>query len=100
MFARFCLSVAYNMPGGDGSDSGAKRRRCSRIRQGERWKSAHVAPVWHLTRRRSDGIIVSELDVKYSIPIVVSLVNDHNQHLGPRVVYLLNASVPLGLILR
>ena len=51
------------------------------------------------TRRRTDGIVVSELYVgQMQVPIVLSLVDDHSQHLDHRVVYPLNAPVTVGMI--
>ena len=50
-------------------------------------------------RRRADGIVVSEFDVRQmQVPIVLSLVDDHGQHLGHSVVYPLNAPVIVGMI--
>ena len=52
-------------------------------RQGETWKLTHVNLVGRQTRRRDDRIFVSELDVREpQIPVVLSLVDDHSQHLG------------------
>ena len=68
-------------------------------RQGEPWESAHVDLVGRQTRRRSDGIVVSEIDVgQMRVPIVLSLVGDHSQHLGHNVVYPLNAPVAVRMI--
>ena len=46
------------------------------------------------TRRRANGIVVSEFyEGQMQVPIVLSLVDDHSQHLGHSVVYPLNAPV-------
>ena len=51
-------------------------------RQGERWESAHVDLVRRQTRRRADRVVVSEFYVgQMQVPIVLSLVDDHSQHL-------------------
>ena len=50
-------------------------------------------------RRRVDGIIVSEFDVRtMQVPIVLSLVDDHSHHLGHIAVHPLNAPVTAGMI--
>ena len=50
-------------------------------------------------RRRSDGIVVREFDVRQmQDPIVLSLVDDHSQHLGHSVIHPLNAPVAVGMI--
>ena len=50
-------------------------------------------------RRRADGVVVSEFDVRQmQDPIVLSLVDDHIQHLGHSVVHPLNAPVTVGMI--
>ena len=68
-------------------------------RQGETWKLTHVNLVGRQTRRRADRIIVSELDMREpKIPIVLSLADDHSQHLGHSVVRPLNASVAVGMV--
>ena len=68
-------------------------------RQGEAWESAHVNHVGCKTRRRADGIFVSEFDVRQmQVPIVLSLVDDRSQHLGHSVVHQLNTPVTVGTI--
>ena len=68
-------------------------------RQGESWESAHVDLVGRQTRRRADGIVVSKFDVRQmQVLIVLSLVDDHSQHLGHSVAYPLNAPVTVGMI--
>ena len=68
-------------------------------RHGETWESAHVDLTGRQTRRRADGIVVSEFDVRQlRVPIVLSLVDDHSQHLGHSVVYPLNAPVTVGMM--
>ena len=68
-------------------------------RQVETWKSAHVDLVGRQAHRRADGIVVREFDVRtMQVPIVLSLVDDHSQHLGHGVVHPLNASVTVGMI--
>ena len=68
-------------------------------RQGETWESAHVDLVGPLARRRADRIVVSELDVRQMlVPIVLSLVDDHSQHLGHGLVHQLNAPVTVGML--
>ena len=69
-------------------------------RQGETWESANVDLFGGQTRRRADGIVVSEFDVRQiQIPIVLSLVDDHiTSILGHSVVNPLNASVTVGMI--
>ena len=68
-------------------------------RQGETWESAHVDLVGRQTRRRADEIVVRELDVRQmQVHIVLSLVDDHSQHLGHGVVFPLNAPVTVGMI--
>ena len=48
-------------------------------RQGGRWESAHVDLVGRQTRRRANGIVVSEFYVgQMQVPIVLSLVDDHS----------------------
>ena len=50
-------------------------------------------------RRCADGIVVSEFDVRQmQVPIVLSLVDDHSQHLDHSVVHPLNAPVTVGMI--
>ena len=67
--------------------------------QGGPWKSAHVDLVGRQTRDRADGILDREFDVgKMQVPIVLSLVDDHSQHLGHSVVHPLNAPVTVGII--
>ena len=68
-------------------------------RLGETWKSTHVNLVGRQTRRRADRIVASELDVKeLQISVVLSLVDDHSQHLGHSVLHTLNASVAVWMI--
>ena len=68
-------------------------------RQREPWKSAHVDLVGRQTRRRADGIVVSEFYVgQMQAPIVLSLVDVHSQHLGHSVIYPLNAPDTVGMI--
>ena len=66
-------------------------------RQGKPWESAHVDLVGRQTHRHADGVVASEFDVgKMQVPIVLSLVDDHSQHLGQSVVHPLNAPLQLG----
>ena len=68
-------------------------------RQGEPWESAHVDLVGRQTHRRADGIVVRIFYVgQMQVPIVVSLVDDHSQHLGHNVVCPLNTPVTVGMI--
>ena len=68
-------------------------------RQWEPWGSAHVDLVGRQIRRRADGFVVSEFYVgQMQVPIVLSLVDDHNQRLGHSVVYPLNALATVGMI--
>ena len=68
-------------------------------RQREPWESAHVDHVGRQTRRRADGVVVSEFYLgQMQVPIVLSLVDDHSQRLGHSVVYPLNAPVTVGMI--
>ena len=65
--------------------------------QREAWKSTHVNLVGRQTRRRADRIC--ELDVReLQIPVVLSFVDDHSQHLGHSVVHPLNAFFAVGMI--
>ena len=67
-------------------------------RHGETWESAHVDLVGRQTRRRADVIVVSDFDVgQTQVPMVLSLVDDHSQHLGHSVVHPLNAPVTVGM---
>ena len=51
------------------------------------------------TCRCADGIIVIEFDVgQTQVPIILSLADDHSQHLGHSAVYPLNAPVTVGVI--
>ena len=51
------------------------------------------------TRRRADGIVASEFYVgQKQVPIALSLVDDHSQHLGHSVVCPLNAPVTVAMI--
>ena len=53
-------------------------------RQREPWESAHVDVVGRQTRRRADGIVVSEFYVgQMQVPNVLSLVDDHLPAFGP-----------------
>ena len=75
-------------------DSGAFESR-----QRETWKSTHVNFVGRQTRRRADRIVVCELDVmELQIPVVLSFIDDHSQHLKHSVVHPLNASVTVWMI--
>ena len=68
-------------------------------RQEEPWESAHVDLVGRQTRRRANGVVVSEFDVgQMQVPVVLSLVDDHSQHLCHSVIYPLNAPVTVGMI--
>ena len=68
-------------------------------RQGGTWKPAYVKLVGRQTRRRADRIVVCELDVREpQIPVVLSFVDDHSQHLGHSVVHPLNAPVAVRTI--
>ena len=68
-------------------------------RQGKTWRYAHVDLVRRQTRRRADGIAVSEFDVgEVQAPIVLSPVDDHSQHLGDSVVSPFNAPITVGMI--
>ena len=68
-------------------------------RQGEAWESAHVDLVRRQARRRADIFVVSEFDVRQmQVLNVLSLVDDHSQHLGHSVVHPLNAPVTVGMI--
>ena len=68
-------------------------------RQGETWKLTRVSLVGRQTCLRADRIVVSELDVReLQIPVVVSLVDDHSQHLGYSVVHPLNSSVAVRMM--
>ena len=54
---------------------------------GEPWESAHVDLVGRQTRRRADGVVVSEFYVgQMQVPIVLSLIDNNSQHLGHSVV--------------
>ena len=75
-----------------GYDAGAADNR-----QREKWESAHVHLVGRQARRRTDGIVVSELDMrKMQVPIVLSLVDDHGHHFG-RSVGFTRSTPPLQL---
>ena len=68
-------------------------------RRGGAWESAHVDLVGRQTCCRADGIVINEFDVgQMQVPIVLSLVDDHSQHLGHSVIYQLNAPVTVGMI--
>ena len=61
--------------------------------------STHVNLVGRQTRRRTDRIVVSELDARdLQIPVILSLVDDHSQHLGHSVVHPLNAPVAVRVL--
>ena len=63
-------------------------------RQGETWKSTHVNLVERQTRHRTDRTVISKLDVtELQIPVVLSFIDDHSQHLGHSMAHTLNASV-------
>ena len=65
----------------------------------EPWESSQVDLVGRQTRPRADGIVVSGFDVvQMQVPIVLSLVDDHSQHLGHSVVYPLSAPIAVGMI--
>ena len=65
----------------------------------ETWESAHVDLNGRQARLRADGIGVSEFDVrKMQVSVVLSLVDDHTQHLGHGVVHPLNAPVTVRMI--
>ena len=67
--------------------------------QGKTWKSAHVHLVGGEARRRTDRIVVWELDVReLQIPVVLLFIDDHSQHLGRNVIHPLNASVAVWMI--
>ena len=68
-------------------------------RQGETWKPTHANLVGRQTRRRADRTVASELDLREpQIPVVLSLVDDHRQHLGHSVVHPFNATAVIGMI--
>ena len=68
-------------------------------RQGEPWEFAHMDLVGRQTRRRANGIVVSKFHVgQMQVPIVLSLVDDHSQHLGHSVVYPFNAPVTVEMV--
>ena len=68
-------------------------------RQEEPWECAHVDLVERQTRRRADGIVVSEFYVgQMQVPIVLSLVDDHGQHWGHDIVHPLHAPVTVRMI--
>ena len=51
------------------------------------------------TRLGPDGIVLSKFDVgQMQVPIVLSLVDDHSQHLGHNVVYQLNTPDTVGMM--
>ena len=67
--------------------------------QRETWKSTHVNLVGGQTRRSADRIVVCELDAtQLHIPVVLSFIDDHSQHLGHSVVHPLYASVTVWMI--
>ena len=68
-------------------------------RQEAPWESAHVDLVGRQTRSLADGIVVSKYDVgQTQVSVVLSLVDDHSQHLDHSVVYPLNAPVTAGMM--
>ena len=68
-------------------------------RQRETWESIHVNLIGRQTRRRTDRIVVCELDVtELQIPVVLSFVDDHSQHLSHSLVHPLNGSVTVWMI--
>ena len=68
-------------------------------RQGEPWESAHVDLVERQSRRRADGVVVSEFYVgPMQVSITLSLVDDDSQYLCHSVIYPLNAPVTVGMI--
>ena len=68
-------------------------------RQEEPWECAHVDLVGCQTRRRADGIVVSEFYVgQMQVPIDLFLVDDNSQHLGHDMVHPLNAPVTVRMI--
>ena len=68
-------------------------------RQREPWESAHVHVIGRQTRRRADSIVVSKFDMEQmQVAVVLSLVDDHSQHLGHSVVCPLNVPVTVGMI--
>ena len=53
-------------------------------REGELWESARVGLVGRQTRSRDDEIAIRAFDVgQMQVAIVLSLVDDHSQYLGP-----------------
>ena len=67
-------------------------------RQGETWKPTYVNLFGRQTRRRADRSVVSELDVREpEVLVVLSLVDDHSQHLGHSVVHPLNAPIAVRM---
>ena len=88
------MGPSRNRPGSRGPDHDAG---AVETRQGGAWEPDHVDPVGRQARLRVDVIVVSELDLrKMRVPIVLSLVDDHCQHLGHSVVHTLNALVTIG----
>ena len=82
-------------PGGRGPDSVVPRHQCVQ----KPTESAHVDLVGCQTRRRANGTVVSEVYVgQMQVPIVLSLFDDHSQHLCQGVIYPLNAAVIGGMI--
>ena len=68
-------------------------------RQRETRKSTHVNLVGRQTRRRANRIVVCQLDVReMQVPVVLSFIDDHSQHLNHSVVHPLNASVTVWMI--
>ena len=67
-------------------------------RQGKPWESAHVDLVGRQTRRRADGVLVSKFYVgQMQVPIVLSLVDGHCQHLCHSLIHPLNAPVTVRM---
>ena len=51
------------------------------------------------TGHHADGLVVSEFYVgQMQVPIVLSLIDDHSQHIRHSVIYPLNAPVTVGMI--
>ena len=75
-------------------DSGAFENR-----QRETWKSTHVILVGGQTHRRADRIVLCEFDVReLQVPVVLSFIDHHSQHLGHSVLHMLNAAVTVWII--
>ena len=75
-----------NRPGGRGLDSGVPRHQCDRKPSGGAMGVNSCGPRWAPDPSPRYGIVASEFDVaQMQVPIVLSLVNDHSQHLGHSV---------------